>query len=340
MVMKALAAVSPNKITFQEREMPAAGEGQIVIKVEAVGVCQTDLDVLEGKRREKDWQPPRVLGHEISGVVYETGKGVKNVKTGQSIVVNPVISCGECFYCKKGILGCVNGRLIGGSTDGGMQEYLCIPAENAVPVPDSISKEAAAIIEPFACVLTAFRKVTISPGDTVVIAGPGIGGLCFTQLSKNCGAKVILIGTRDERLELGKKLGADVTVNIRKENALDIVLNETNGFGADVFVEASGNGSVIDKAMDMTRGSGSIVAYGIPFGLIDFDLQKLILKDQALISGAGPWQTFDEAVKLLEEGKVVLNDFVTHVHKMDEIEEVIKMVKERQPKLMKAVLKW
>lgn len=92
--------------------------------------------------------------------------------------------------------------------------------------------------------------------------------------------------------------------------------------------------------MDMTRGSGSIVAYGIPFGLIDFDLQKLILKDQALISGAGPWQTFDEAVKLLEEGKVVLNDFVTHVHKMDEIEEVIKMVKERQPKLMKAVLKW
>ncbi|HHY83328.1 MAG TPA: alcohol dehydrogenase catalytic domain-containing protein [Clostridiales bacterium] len=338
--MKAYVAVSPNKIAFQERNMPVAGEGQVVIKVAAVGVCQTDLDVLEGKRTEKDWQPPRVLGHEISGVVYQTGKGVENVKAGQHVVVNPVISCGDCFYCKKGTLGCVNGRLIGGSTDGGMQEYLCIPAKNAVPVPDSIPFEVAAIIEPFACVLTAFRKVTIMPGDTVVVAGPGIGGLCFTQLSKSCGAKVILLGTRDERLNLGKKLGADVTVNINKEKALDVVLSETNGFGADVFFEASGNGSVIDDAMNMTRGSGSIVAYGIPFGLIGFDLQKLILKDQAIISGAGPWQTFEEAVKLIDEGKVVLSDFVTHIRSMNEIEDVISMVKTRQSNLIKAVVKW
>jgi L-gulonate 5-dehydrogenase len=339
--MKAIVATEPNKLELQERDIPVAGDGQVVIKVAAVGICQTDLDVLGGKRQEKEWQPPRVLGHEICGVIFQTGDNVTSVKKGQRVVVDPVISCGECYYCKKGVLGCIDGRLIGGSTDGGLQEYVCVPAKNAVPLPDSIPTEQAAFLEPFACVLTAFRKVKVLPGDTVVVNGPGIGGLCFTQLSKNCGARVVLIGTRDQRLQLGKKLGADVTINIKNENAIERVLKETDGRGADIYFEASGNSGVIDAAMDMTRIAGNIVAYGVPFNKIEgFDLQKLILKDQAIMSGAGPWRTFGDAVKLVEEGKVVLKDFLTHTFRAEETEAAFDMIKKRQPGFIKAVVKW
>lgn len=339
--MKAIVAAAVDRLEMRQREMPVAGDDEVILKVAATGLCQTDLDVLEGRRKETDWQPPRVLGHEICGVVYAVGGGVTNVRAGQRVVVDPVMACGQCFYCKKGVLGCQSGRLIGGSIDGGLQEYVRIPAKNAVPIPDSIPSELAAFLEPFACVLTAFGKASPGPGDTVVVNGPGIGGLCFVQLCKSRGARVILVGTKDERLQLGKKLGADATVNINRENPLDAVLAETGGRGADVFFEASGNGKVLDGAMNMTRIAGTIVAYGVPTQPVEaFDLQKLVLKDLALLSGAGPWRTFPEAVSLVAAGKVALDDFLTHTFRPEQAEEAFALLKERRPGLIKAVIRW
>ena len=339
--MKAIVAVDVNRLEMREREIPSPGPEQILLKVAATGLCQTDLDVLQGHRHEPDWQPPRVLGHEISGTVCQMGAGVTGLASGQRVVINPVVSCGECFYCKKGVLGCEHGRLIGGSTDGGLQEYVCVPAKNAVPIPEGVPFEMAAFLEPFACVLTAFRKAVPSPGDTVVISGPGIGGLCFVQLCKSRGARVILTGTKDERLALGRKLGADITVNILREDALDLVLRETGGRGADIAFEASGSAKAFPAIQDMTRTAGTIVVYGVSSQPLErFDLLKLVLKDHAVLSGAGPWQTFPQAVELVARGKVILDPFLTHTFAPEQAEEAFALLKARVPGLIKAVIRW
>lgn len=339
--MKAIVATAVNKLEMLERPMPTAGEGMIVLQVKATGICQTDLDILKGLREEPEWQPPRVLGHEISGVVHEIGPGVIGLAVGQVVVVDPVWACGHCFYCDRGTLGCENGRLIGGSTDGGMQEYVAIPARNAIPMPKGMPFELAAIIEPFACVLTAFGKAIPEKGDTVVVSGPGIGGLCFTQLAKSRGARVILAGTKDDRLALGKKLGADITVNVRRESLLDAVLGETEGRGAAIYYEASGNGKTYNDALRMTRISGTVVGYGNTLHPIEgFDMQTLLMRDLAVVSGAGPWQTFQEAAELLAAGTVKLDDFLTHTFSPEQAAEAYAMVEERPEGMIKAAIVW
>jgi 2-desacetyl-2-hydroxyethyl bacteriochlorophyllide A dehydrogenase len=339
--LKAIVLVSPGVFKQEEREKPKPGQNQVLIKVFAVGVCQTDIDIYVGKRNDPGWQPPRVIGHEISGTVYETGPGVTGLKTGQPVVIDPVVTCGCCWFCQHGLL-CPNGGLIGGSIDGGLQEFIVVPAENVVPVPETLSLEEAAIIEPLACVLTAYKKVNILHGDTVAVVGPGIGGLCFTQLAKNSGAqKVILIGAKENRLALGKKLGADKIVNIKNQDPVQTVMSETNDIGADVVFEVTGNQESIRNTLSMVRPSGSIVAYGIPLELVNnFDLQKLILKDLTLHSGVGPWQTFVDSVRLVETGKVKMKEMLTHRFGVDDIDRVINMVRNRKDDIIKAIVKW
>ena len=338
--MKALVIEAPNIFRLKEVEIPRCSDNEVLIKVAAVGICQSDIDLYKGEH--PNWALPRIPGHEISGVIAQLGSEVRNILLGQRVVVDPVITCGRCIFCKNNELGCIEGGLIGGTTDGGLQEYISVDSKNVIPIPDYLPLEEAAVLEPLACAFTAFNHIKVRPEHTVAVLGPGMGGLCLVQIAKAQGAgKVILTGTRDERLKLGEKLGADITVNVNERNAIQAIRDETGGHGADIVFEAAGNPTSIIQSLDIVKTGGKIVLYGAPITLIDgFDIRKVNVKNLTLISGVGPWNAFESAIVLAAKKKVLLNEMITHKFRAIDAEQAYRMVGDRKNGIFKAILTW
>ena len=319
--MKALVWEGPYKITLKEVEKPQPRAGDLLVKTKSVGVCGSDLEIYTG-----GFAPsiaPLILGHEACGVVEEVTNGVENTRVGERVVVDPGIFCGKCEFCRKGSYWqCDHRDILGMQThNGAYAEYFVMPHLSCYSIPADMDWDEAALIDILADPLHAMNMIPLQIGETVAVFGPGPGGICFVQLAKIAGASmVILIGTREKRLELGRKLGADVTININKENAIDEILKITQGRGVDVGIEASGSTQALANSLKVTRKQGRVMVFGIYSENASLDMQDMHRRELTIFGSSGcPW-SMPTAIKLIAEKKIEVKPMITHRVNLEELE--------------------
>ena len=276
--MQAVMTHGPRDYRVEEVPVPEPGPDEVLIEVGAVGICASDMKCYLGGELfwGKDGQPgyvegPCVAGHEYAGRVVALGEGAgerHQVKIGDRVIAEQIVPCGECRFCRNDQYWMCQRHFIFGfkrATNGGMAKYNLYPANALVhPVPDSLTDGQAAYIEPMACAWHAVDRGEITPGDTVVIGGVGNIGLCMLQIAKlsNPG-QLIALDTKPYRLELARQLGADVTINVMEEDSVERVRRLTDGYGCDVYIEASGNPAGVTQGLEMIRKLGTFVEFSV-----------------------------------------------------------------------------
>jgi len=285
--MKAVRFYAPQDIRLEEVETPKIGPDEILVKVEIALTCGTDVKMY--RRGHPLVKPPLIFGHEFAGVIAEVGENVTRFKKGQKVVAANSAPCNACYFCKIGkpnLCEHLLETLIGFSVSGAYAEYVRVPAlivkQNTYELPDNISFEEAALLEPLACVVNGHREADIKIGDTVVVIGAGPIGLMHVQLAKISGAKnVICTDLKEERLKIAAEVGADTLINASKEDQLERIKELTNGLGADVVIEAVGLPQTWELAVDMTRKAGRTILFGgCPSGTkITLDTRRIHYED-------------------------------------------------------------
>ena len=262
--MKALVYEGPRKVTLKDMPKPTAGYREVLIETKAVGICGSDLGIYKGEFPKIE--PPLIIGHEGGGIVREVGNGVTAVKEGDRVAVSPILYCGHCDFCRQGRFSlCDNLQTIGMiGAQGEYAEYFVTPEQNCDILPQSIPWPIVGLIDTLAGPALAMQRPKLPLGATVAVFGPGPAGLFFAKLAKLSGAaEVYLMGTRDERLALGPKYGADLTINVHQEDTKSTILGHTKGKGVDVVIEAAGSAQSLNEAIAILRKGGSLLLYGV-----------------------------------------------------------------------------
>ena len=252
--MKAALFEKPHVLNVVTKTLRPLVSGETLVRVQSCGVCGTDVHIVEGTSRST---PPVVLGHEYAGVVEDVYGGDARWKPGQRVAVDPNISCGACFYCRKGLVHlCVSLRALGVDIDGGMAEFCIVPVGQLHEIPESLSVEQSAFIEPVSCALHGIKQARIEEGSTVVIVGGGTIGLMMLQLAKHAGAaRTILVEPLRHKQEIARQLAAD-HVLLPEEAAAAI--RDLTIFGADVVIECVGRPETATAAIGYARRGGTV----------------------------------------------------------------------------------
>lgn len=279
--MLANILVSPGKLELREVEIPAAGPGEVLIKVKAALTCGTDLKAF--LRGHPQIPMPGPFGHEFSGVVAEVGSGVRSLRDGDPVMSVHSAPCGDCYWCRRD-QGNLCPSVMETKVLGAYAEYVRVPArivrQNLYPKPNGLSFEEAALLEPLACVVYGLNQIRLHPEDTVLVIGPGAVGLLHLLALKARGVgRVIVAGRRKFRLDLAGELGA-VSVSsaagsmsgsaagdadgAAKSGLADRIFEETSGRGADVVIECTGRAEVWQEALSLVRKGGQVVLFGGP----------------------------------------------------------------------------
>lgn len=309
----------------------------VLLRITAAGVCGTDVHILAGKLRFVE--PPLVLGHEFAAVVEECGPAVRRVQPGDRVKCDSVVGCGACEWCARGATQfCPAGSEFGITRDGGWAEWLVAPERNLHRLPEAITDEVAAILD--VEVFGALRKPAVAPGATVAIFGPGPAGLIATQLARILGAGcVILCGTRWERLEVGRELGADHVVHVGEQDPVRAIRELTGGRGADLVFEASGSAPAVTAAIEAVRPQGKVVLYGVHGKpLADFPVDRVVLKDIELYGALADRTGWEELIALVAGGRLNLARLITHAFPLEAAWEAYRAASSRASGCLKAVL--
>ncbi|MBN2323105.1 MAG: zinc-dependent dehydrogenase [Spirochaetes bacterium] len=258
-------------LRVEETEVPGIGDGDVLLRVNACAICGTDVKVYN--YGYKTLEPPAITGHEISGTIVEAGGKVQGHVIGERVCVVPIVSCGHCYYCRRGLTHlCIefarNTEAFGFSYPGGFAEYMAVPEKavrggNLVRVPDDVSDEEASIAEPMACALNGQMLAGVGIGDTVLVIGAGPIGCMHATLSRALGATTVIVSEpREERLEQARRFGADYFVNPQKEDLKTIVMEKTGGIGANVVMIAAGSKAAQESALELSANRAHIDFFG------------------------------------------------------------------------------
>lgn len=266
--MKAAVLTKPGHIEIQELDIPTPGPDEALVRVRAVGLCGSDVHYYEhGKIGPYVVTKPIILGHEAAGEIVAVGSEVRHLKAGQRVTIEPGVTCGRCEYCKSGRYNlCPNVRFLATPPyDGAFCEYIAIRADFLYPIPDSMSYEKAALIEPLSVGLHAVSRGGLKTGETVVIMGMGPIGMMTLLAAKAAGAgRVIGVDLERFRLERALQMGADGVVNLREEDGMEAILRLTGGRKADLAIETAGNGKAAQASLQAVRRGGRVVLVGLP----------------------------------------------------------------------------
>ncbi len=323
-------------------EVPKAADDEVLVEIKAAGVCGTDLHYSRG-----EFLPPlpRTFGHEGAGIVKEVGTNVTDPKVGDNVVVHYVISCGSCKHCMRGNDNRCRGRIsIGHDVDGCFAEYVKVPARNAVLMAPGIPFEWGAVTG--CAVSTAYHAITISSlrrADTAVIFGAGGVGVHAAMWARFFGAgKVVSVDLVDSKLETARKYGADVTVNPSRDDVLEVVKRETDGWGADVAIECSGSHSAMEQAIKVVKGrnayeTGTIVSVGLQSRPFEANFMGL-REGRLMVSGDHNRGELVEILRLEETGRVDLTKSITSHISLGQINEGVNMLAIRQENVERTII--
>ena len=322
--MKALVYHGPDNKAFEEVPDPTIlAATDAIVQMDTTTICGTDLHILQGDVPAVT--DGRILGHEGVGTIVEVGSAVNTLKKGDRVIVSAVSSCGTCSYCQQQLPShCLNdegtsgvGWILGHLIDGTQAEYARIPfAENSLhKVPEGVSDETAFMLSDI--LPTGFeigvRNGRVEPGDVVAVVGVGPIGLAVVMTAGLYGAsRIIAIDLDDNRLEMAKQFGATDSVNNGQDGWQDKVFAMTDGLGVDTAVEAVGIPATFDASVELVRPGGTVANVGVHGGPVELALQDLWIKDIAITTGLVSGTTTPMLLKLVAQGKLKPEQFVTH----------------------------
>ncbi len=290
-MMKAGVVHAKNDIRYEEIKKPEAGPGMVLIKVKYTGICGSDVPRVNGDACHFF---PNVLGHEFSGVVEEIGEGVTTLKPGDRVAGVPLVPCMRCEDCQKGNYSlCRHYSFIGSREFGSFAEYVVVPEKNAVKFGDEVSFEQGAFFEPATVALHGLRRLDFQGGKTVAILGGGTIGMLTMQWAKIFGAKtVVVFDILDERLELGKRLGADETVNSGSPDFMERVRELTGGRGFDYVYETAGNTVTMKMAFQLAANKAQVCFIGTPTRELTFSVEEWENINRKEFRLTGSWMSY------------------------------------------------
>jgi len=346
--MTAAVLHDADDMRVEQRSVPQPGLGEVLLKVEVASICGTDVKVLH---RTLQGQPAGefIMGHEYAGTVAALGPGVDEFQIGERVAVEVHKGCDCCENCIKGwYTSCLNyGNLSKGhrakglTCDGGFAEYAVNHINTLYRLPDNLTFEQACMVTTAASPLWAVDLMGgYVAGETVLVLGPGPIGLIAVQLCKALGAeRVILSGTRDSRLEVGARLGADFTINVQRENLAERVREITRGKGADSVLECAGGPTSMQEALENVKRGGRIGVVAWYAGPVEIDMNLAVRSNVRIYAARGEGgMNCGRSLALMSGGKILADPIITHHFKLDQIHEAFRTYVERIDNALKVVI--
>lgn len=346
--MRAVRLFAPGDVRCVEADIPKiTRDNEVILKVKSCGICGSDIPRVMEKGA---YRYPITVGHEFAGQIVEIGANVSSFEAGDRVTVMPLIACGKCRFCLIGEhVTCDSYDYYGSRIDGAMAEYIKVSANNCMKLPLGVDYEMGSMTDPAAIAFRAVRKANVEAGQTVVVFGLGaIGFLALQWLKiKGC-SKVIVVDVFDEKLKLAERLGADVCINAKKQNAAEVVKKATDDKGADAAIEIVGSKVTQVQAIQVVRKLGTVVYCGISYDdlvIPNLELGK-ILRGEINIRGAWnssisplPVSEWEASLGFMNSGKLKLNPLISHRFKLEECQTAFKMVYNRTEVFTKVLFK-
>lgn len=337
--MKAAVCEGVCKITVKDARMPAAGAGEVLIRVKSSGICGSDVRAYLGVHPEVVY--PITLGHEFSGEIAALGEGVEDFKIGDGVIVEPLFPCGECADCLVGNYNlCDELVMIGYQIPGSFAEYTLARAALLHPKDESLSFQEAALIEPLAVAVHAIKRGKVGIGDVVAVLGAGSVGLMVMQVARKAGAKVLITDKSSDKLHLAADMGADYVLNADSVDLYDLVMAMTKDRGADVVLECAGTSQALNQTVDLVRKGGTIVMVGWTGNEMDpMPLTEITMGEVNLLGSAMYCHDFPTAIELAISQEVNLNAMISHTFELSQVGEALETLSQDQHDIVKGIVK-
>lgn len=346
--MKAYVLHGINDLRLEEKVLLEMKPSQVLVQVRAVGICGSDIPRIF---QTGTYSFPTVPGHEFSGVVAEVGTQADKSWIGRPVGIFPLIPCMKCGPCRQKVYElCRHYSYLGSRTDGGFAEYVAVPQENLIALPEGVSFEAAAMLEPMAVAVHAMRLTQVKSGQAVMIYGLGTIGLLVAMFLKEAGIeKVMVAGNKDQQMQLAAMLGIAATdfCDTRTQELGAWLRERTGGAGADVFFECIGKNNTIAEAIDLTAPMGTVQMVGNPYGDVKLDkaVYWKILRNQLTIRGS--WNssfTHEETddwhyvLQRLEQKRVEPERLITHLLSFEELQKGLTIMRDKSEEYVKVMV--
>ena len=343
--MRAARLYGPGEVRVDEVPRPSPGPGEALVRVEAVGICGSDVHYFrEGRIGTTVASEPIVLGHEASGVVEEVGEGVEGLEPGDRVAVDPAVPCGRCEWCRRGDPNlCPYVKFLGTPpTDGALRELIAHPADALFKLPEDLSYEDGAMLEPLGVALHAVDLAHIRPGITAAVFGVGTIGLLIVQLLKLCGAAVKLASDLLPRhLELAEEFGAEGVVRADIEDPVWKVKEATEGRGVDLAFEAAWVHGTTEQAVEALAPGGTLVLVGIPSGedVVSFRASSSRRKGLTVRMVRRMKHAYPRAIEMARRGLLDLRTPVTHRFPIEEVGRAFVVASEHEEGAIKVMVR-
>lgn len=330
---------APGEISFCEVPVPEAGEGQILIKIHMIGICGSDIHVYHGEHPFTSY--PVTQGHEVSGEIAALGAGVEGFTVGQKVTIEPQVFCGHCHPCTHGKYNlCEELKVMGFQTTGTASHYFAVDASKVTPIPENMSYEEGAMIEPLAVAVHAVRRAGDISGQNIAVIGAGPIGNLVAQAAKGMGAaKVMISDVSDYRLNLAKDCGADFIVNTMEKEFGGAMVEAFGPDKADVIYDCAGNNITINQAIRGARKGSTIILVAVFAGMASADLA--VLNDHELDLNTTMMYRHEDYVKaigLVNDGKIALKPLMNRVFPFDQYKQAYEYIDNNRETSMKILI--
>jgi len=336
--MKAVQIVKPNELRVIDVEKPVIdAKNNVMVKMTAAGICGSDVAIYHGTNAAATY--PRIIGHEMIGVVDEIGEGVTSLKVGDRVIVNQVTSCGHCYPCRKGRGNvCDNLKVRGVHIDGGYREYIAVPESDCYILPDSLSDNDAIMIEPTTIAIQSCTRAELEKDDMLLIFGSGALGSTILKIARLMCDHIIVADIMDEKLETAKKNGAKYTINVLKEDLVEKVKEYTEGHGATVSIDAACTKDSLIQLLQATGNAGRVMTMGFSTAAIEVNQFVITSKELDVRGSRLQNKMFGKAIELINEGKLDLNGSISHTFPLTKAQEAFDFVDSHDPSIRKVAL--
>ena len=342
--MKALVLTQYKQFELQDVPVPSLLSGEVLVKVKAVGICGSDVHGMDGSTGRRI--PPLIMGHEASGIIEAIGDEVKGWQIGDRVTFDSTIYLLDDWYTRKGFYNLSDNRMVFGVScrefkkNGAFAEYVAVPQHILYKIPETVSFEYAAMVEPIAVALHAVNLTPFAVDDTAIVGGAGMIALFVIQMLKQAGCgKIITFDLEQERLDLALQVGATHAFKVGSANIEDEVKMLTNGRGADIGFEVVGINAVLKTIIDSVRKGGQITLVGNVSAEVNIPLQQVVTRQLRLQGSCAICGEYEQVLDLISRGKVIIDPIISAIATLEEGAEWFDRLYLKEKGLMKVILK-
>jgi L-iditol 2-dehydrogenase len=341
--MKALVLEEYNKLVYKDMPVPGISETEVLIEVKACGICGSDVHGMDGSSGRR--HTPLIMGHEASGIIVARGEQVSSFSEGDRVTFDSTIYCGKCFYCRKGLINlCDNRRVLGVSPKeyrqhGAFAQYVVVPEHILYRLPDGLSFEQAAMVEPVSIAFHAVNLTPISLNDSVVVIGAGMVGLFVVQALRAAGCgTIIAVDIEQSKLDTALKLGADHGLLAGAVDVPEAVRGLTENHGAALAVEVVGNTAAVNTAISSLRKDGSLTIIGNLSPTVEFPLQEVVTRQISVNGSCSSCGEYPACLDLIARGVINVDEMISKVAPLAEGADWFRRLYNQEKGLMKVIL--